>query len=65
MILLAPALEDENYVKDIDFSAAGIRFRCEAGHADAQRMIARAPWQAPADSIEGVIVRELSVRTGG
>jgi NTE family protein len=63
--LLAPALEDESYVKDIDFSATGIRFRCEAGHADARRMIARAPWQAPADSIEGVIVHELSVRTGG
>jgi NTE family protein len=63
--LLAPALEDENYMKDIDFSAAGIRFRREAGHADARRMIERAPWHAPADSIEGVIVHELSARTGG
>ncbi|HXV12200.1 MAG TPA: DUF3734 domain-containing protein, partial [Burkholderiales bacterium] len=61
--LLAPALEDESYMKDIDFSATGIRFRCEAGHADARRMIERAPWNAPTDAIEGVIVHELSART--
>ena len=40
--LLAPALDGEGYMKDLDFSAAGIRFRCEAGLADARRMIARA-----------------------
>jgi NTE family protein len=63
--LLAPALEDEDYMKDLDFSAAGIEFRCQAGLADARRMLERAPWQAPADPMEGVIVHELSVRTGG
>jgi NTE family protein len=63
--LLAPALEGEDYMKDIDFSAAGIRFRCEAGLADARRMIVRAPWHAPADTMEGVIVHELSARSGG
>ncbi len=63
--LLAPALEDEDYMKDLDFSASGIAFRCEAGLADTRRMLARAPWEAPADPMEGVIVHELSVRTGG
>jgi NTE family protein len=63
--LLAPALEGEDYMKDLDFSAAGVRFRCEAGLMDARRMIERAPWNAPADPMEGVIVHELSVRTGG
>ena len=63
--LLAPALEGEDYWKDLDFSAAGTRFRCEAGHADARRMLQLAPWQAPFDPMEGVIVHELSARTGG
>ena len=63
--LLAPALDGEDYMKDLDFSAAGIRFRREAGLADARRMIERAPWEAPVDPMEGVIVHELSARTGG
>ncbi|MBI4290120.1 MAG: patatin-like phospholipase family protein [Betaproteobacteria bacterium] len=62
--LLAPELEGEDYMKDLDFSAAGIRSRCEAGLADARCVIGRAPWEAPADPMEGVIVHELSVRTG-
>jgi NTE family protein len=33
----------------------GIRLRRAAGYADTMRMIARAPWRAPADPIEGVI----------
>jgi NTE family protein len=63
--LLAPALEGEDYLKDLDFSAAGIQFRCEAGRADARRIIEGAPWEAPFDPMEGVIVHELSARTGG
>jgi len=53
--LLAPRLDGEDHTKDIDFTPAGIRARREAGHADTMRMIERAPWQAPADPIEGVI----------
>ena len=63
--LLAPALQGEDYLKDLDFSAAGIRFRREAGRTDARRMIERAPWKAKVDPIEGVVVHELSARTGG
>jgi NTE family protein len=62
--LLAPALEGEDYMKDLDFSAAGIRFRCEAGFADTRRMIQRAPWDGAVDPMEGVIVHELSARKG-
>jgi NTE family protein len=53
--LLAPRLDSEDHTKDIDFTPNGIRARRDAGHADTMRMIERAPWQAPADPIEGVI----------
>lgn len=62
--LLAPTLASEDYLKDIDFSPAGIRARWQAGLADTQRMIERAPWQAEVDPMEGVVVHELSARTG-
>ncbi len=54
--LLAPRLDGEDHTKDIDFSAAGMRARREAGHADTRSMLDRAPWaRAAADAIEGVI----------
>lgn len=63
--LLAPQFDSEDCMKDLDFSAAGIRCRREAGLADARRIIRRAPWESPVDPVEGVIVHELSARTGG
>jgi NTE family protein len=62
--LLAPALASEDYFKDIDFSRDGIRARWQAGIDDTQRMLERAPWDDPVDPMEGVIVHELSKRTG-
>jgi NTE family protein len=53
--LLAPRVKSEDHTKDIDFTAAGIRARREAGYADTMAMIGRAPWTAAADPIEGVI----------
>ena len=54
--LLAPRLEGEDHTKDIDFTAAGIRARRQAGYADTLRMIRKAPWKtSAADPIEGVI----------
>jgi NTE family protein len=54
--LVAPRLESEDHTKDIDFSAAGVRARRQAGYADTLRMIERSPWQqASTDPIEGVI----------
>ena len=62
--LLAPTLDSEDYLKDLDFSSAGIRARWQAGIEDTQRMLARAPWDDPIDPMEGVVVHELSARTG-
>ena len=53
--MLAPRVDNEDHTKDIDFTTGGIRARREAGYGDTMRMIARAPWRAPADPIEGVI----------
>ena len=53
--LLAPRLDGEDHTKDIDFTAAGLRARREAGHAHTRSMLERAPWEQPADAIEGVI----------
>ena len=44
--LLAPSLEGEDHTKDIDFSAAGIRGRREAGYADTNRVLELAPGRA-------------------
>ena len=62
--LLAPSLDSEDYLKDIDFTPAGIRTRWEAGFADTLRMIERAPWELEVDPMDGVVVHELSARTG-
>jgi NTE family protein len=61
--LLAPTLDSEDYLKDIDFSPAGIRARWSAGLRDTRQMIERAPWEAEVDPMEGVVVHELSART--
>lgn len=57
--LLAPPLAGEDSAKDIDFSAAGIAARRAAGYADTQAMLAHAPWQAPVDPMDGVVVHDL------
>jgi NTE family protein len=54
--LLAPRIEGEDHMKDIDFTSAGIHARRRAGHANTLEMIQRAPWKTgQADPIEGVI----------
>jgi len=60
--LLAPRVEGEDHLKDIDFTPAGVRARREAGLADTRRMIERAPWvDCAADPIEGVIEHRVEV----
>jgi NTE family protein len=56
--LLAPRLENENHMKDIDFSPRGIGMRREAGYKAAMWALERAPWRGEFDAIEGVILHE-------
>ena len=56
--LNAPNLDGEDHTKDIDFTPDGIRARRQAGFADTQRMLARAPWTAAVDPTEGVVIHE-------
>lgn len=56
--LLAPALDDEDHTKDIDFSAQGIRLRWEAGYRHMQETLEQAPWRAPVDPMEGFVLHE-------
>jgi NTE family protein len=61
--LLAQPIDGEDHMKDIDFSAAGICARWEAGLADTRRVIAKAPWHGEFDPIEGVILHEARAGT--
>jgi len=69
--LLAPRLDNEGPMKELDFSPAGIRARWQAGHADASEALARADWLGDFSPLEGVILhqagpcddREPTIRT--
>jgi len=61
--LLAPAIAGEDHSKDIDFSAAGIRGRWEAGYADTLRVLEQQPWAHPFDPLEGFILHETEAGT--
>ena len=56
--LVAPKLDREDHTKDIDFTPAGIRARWVAGYSDTKRMIDRAPWSAPVDPMDGVVIHD-------
>jgi NTE family protein len=56
--LLAPRIDNESHAKDIDFSAAGIGARREAGYSSALRVLHQTPWHGEFDPIEGVILHE-------
>jgi NTE family protein len=56
--LVAPKLDREDHTKDIDFTPAGIRSRRLAGYEDTKRMIERAPWTAPVDPMDGVVIHD-------
>jgi NTE family protein len=61
--LLAPTIDGEDHMKDIDFSPAGICARWEAGYADTRAVIAKTPWRGEFDPIEGVILHEARAGT--
>lgn len=54
----APALDDEDHTKDIDFTPDGIRARWQAGVEFAQRQIAAAPWNQPVNAVTGIVVHK-------
>src|SRR5215470_16752521 len=56
--LLAPQLDRETHMKDIDFSPGGIRQRWDAGYAHTRSVLARAPWTGEADPLSAVIFHE-------
>jgi len=56
--LLAPRLDNESHIKDIDFSPAGIRMRWEAGFADTTAALTNQPWIGEWNPLEGVILHE-------
>jgi len=56
--LLAPRLDNESHIKDIDFTPAGIRARWDAGYADTTQALARQAWLDEYDVLEGVILHE-------
>jgi len=56
--LVAPKIDGEDHTKDIDFTPGGIRARWQAGYADTKRMLDAAPWRAPADPMDGVIIHD-------
>ncbi len=60
--LIAPKLDGEDHTKDIDFTSAGIRSRWRAGYEDTKRMLAAAPWTAPVDPVEGVVIHDDPLR---
>ena len=60
--LVAPKLDGEDHTKDIDFTPAGIRARWQAGYEDTKRMVERAPWTAPVDPMDGVVIHDPVAR---
>jgi NTE family protein len=56
--LLAPRLENESHIKDIDFSPSGIRERWQAGYADTCRALARAAWIGEFGPLDAVVLHE-------
>lgn len=62
--LVAPRLDGEDQLKDIDFTPSGIRARWQAGYAETRRIVALAPWQRPVDPMEGVVIHDTAVSPG-
>ncbi|HVE49680.1 MAG TPA: patatin-like phospholipase family protein [Casimicrobiaceae bacterium] len=56
--LMAPKLDGEDYLKDIDFTTLGIHSRWQAGYADTKRMLDRAPWEASTGPEDSILIHE-------
>ncbi|MBO0758582.1 MAG: patatin-like phospholipase family protein [Bradyrhizobiaceae bacterium] len=58
--LLAPRLEGDDCMKDIDFSENRVRARWDAGYAAAQRAVEQRRWYHDPDPMVGVHVHEVA-----
>jgi len=56
----APAFDNDDLNRDIDFSSAGIKRRWFAGYEDTARLLKRAPWRETLDPMEGISVFRMN-----
>jgi NTE family protein len=56
--LLAPRLDAESHIKDVDFSPSGIAMRREAGYRATIRALNQAPWLGQVGPLDGVVLHE-------
>ncbi len=57
--LLSSRLDGEDHTKDIDFTRERLRARWRAGYEDTLKVTERAPWSAPVDPIEGIVIHSV------
>jgi NTE family protein len=50
--------EEVDYLREIDFTTAGIKRRWQAGYEDTMRTLDRRPWDNPVDPMVGVAVHD-------
>ena len=60
----APAFNNDDLNRDIDFSSSGIQRRWHAGYEDATRLLALAPWREKLDPMDGVTVFRMASKEG-
>ncbi|MGB8421898.1 patatin-like phospholipase family protein [Paraburkholderia sp.] len=60
----APAFDNDDLNRDIDFSSTGIERRWAAGYEDTTRLLERAPWRETLDPMEGISVFRMASVAG-
>jgi NTE family protein len=50
--------KNDDLLREIDFTTAGISRRWRAGYEDAMRTLERRPWEKPIDPMAGVAVHD-------
>ena len=60
----APAFDNDDLNRDIDFSSSGIKRRWLAGYEDTARLLKLAPWRETLDPLEGISVFRMASRGG-
>ncbi|HEX7909285.1 MAG TPA: patatin-like phospholipase family protein [Paraburkholderia sp.] len=60
----APAFDNDDLNRDIDFSSSGIERRWAVGYEDTIRLLERAPWRETLDPMEGISVFRMGSGDG-